>query len=213
MLRDHELHGRGGWLKFEDALPLTDLDDLPWNQTKPVSDRFGNNKSTGRIDGCIHGIESTIWLNGRGIETRSIGPDTNGLARCYVEDRQGAEAERQREGARRLIESGRPLMVCKTIVLELEWVLRGYYGFESAEVASVLRPLLGLPHVTIEDRATVEQALSHADARIDLADALHHASCRACASVAPFDDRRFARRAKRMGLSPPVMVPGARPRS
>jgi len=141
-----------------------------------------------------------------------IGLDTNVLARYYVEDRQDAESEPQREAARRLIESGRPLMVCKTVVLELEWVLRGYYGFAPAEVASVLRHLLALPHVTIEDRGTVEHAMSHADAGIDMADALHHASYRACASVASFDDRRFARRAKRMGLSPPVMVPGIRQR-
>ncbi|MEO8361924.1 MAG: type II toxin-antitoxin system VapC family toxin [Vicinamibacteria bacterium] len=141
-----------------------------------------------------------------------IGLDTNVLARYYVEDRQDVEAERQRAAARRLIESGRPLMVCKTVILELEWVMRGYYGFAPAEVVRVLRHLLALPHVTIEDRDAVEHALSQSDAGIDMADALHHASYRACASVASFDDRRFARRAKRMGLSPPVIVPTARQR-
>jgi hypothetical protein len=70
-----------------------------------------------------------------------------------------------------------------------------------------LRHLLALPHVTIEDRVTVEQALSHCDAGIDMADALHHASYRNCASMASFDDRRFARRAKKMGLAPAVIVP------
>ena len=136
-----------------------------------------------------------------------IGLDTNVLARYYVEDKQDAEAGRQREAARRLIESGRPLMVCKTVVLELEWVLRGYYGFAQDEITAVLRHLLALPHVTIEDRVTVEQGLSHCDAGIDLADALHHASYRACASMASFDDRKFARRAKKMGLAPAVIVP------
>ena len=136
-----------------------------------------------------------------------IGLDANVLARYYVEDRSDAEAERQRVAARRLIESGRPLMVCKTVILELEWIMRGYYGFTQVEAASVLRHLLGLPHVTIEDRGTVEQALSHCDAGIDLADALHHASYRACVSVASFDDRKFARRAKKLGLAPKVVVP------
>ena len=136
-----------------------------------------------------------------------IGLDTNILARYYVEDKAQAEAQRQRTAARRLIESGQPLMVCKTVILELEWVLRGYYGFAQDEAVSVLRHLLGLPHVTIEDRGTVEQALSHCDAGIDLADALHYASYRVCASMATFDDRRFARRAKKLGLAPVVVVP------
>jgi predicted nucleic-acid-binding protein len=136
-----------------------------------------------------------------------IGLDTNILARYYVEDKTDAEAERQRLAARRLIESGQPLMVCKTVILEFEWVMRGYYSFEQAEAVSVLRHLLGLPHVTIEDRITVEQALSYCDAGIDLADALHHASYRTCASMASFDDRKFARRAKKLGLAPTVVVP------
>jgi predicted nucleic-acid-binding protein len=141
-----------------------------------------------------------------------IGLDTNVLARYYVEDKQDAEAEDQREAARRLIESGRALMVSKTVILELEWVMRGYYGAKPAEVVSVLRHLLALPHVVIEDRGTVERALSYTDAGIDMADALHHASYRECVSVASFDDRQFARRAKRMGLAPPVIVPATRTR-
>jgi predicted nucleic-acid-binding protein len=136
-----------------------------------------------------------------------IGLDTNVLARYYVADRADAEAERQREAARRLIDSGQPLMVCKTVILEFEWVLRGFYGFSQQEAASVFRHLLSLGHVSVEDRSTVEQALSHWEAGIDLADALHYASYRTCDSMATFDDRRFARRARKLGLSPAVVVP------
>jgi predicted nucleic-acid-binding protein len=135
-----------------------------------------------------------------------IGLDTNVLARYYVDDASDAEARRQRVAARRLIEAGQPLMVSKSVVLELEWVMRGYYGFSQPEVASVLRHLLGLHHVTIEDREVVERALSSCDAGIDFADALHHASYKACASVATFDDRRFARRARKLGLTPSVKI-------
>jgi predicted nucleic-acid-binding protein len=137
-----------------------------------------------------------------------IGLDTNVLARYYVEDRTDAEAKRQRQAARGLIDSGQPLMVCKTVILEFEWVLRGYYEFDRAEAASVLRHLLSLGHVTVEDRSTVEQALSHWEAGIDLADALQYASYRSCDAMATFDDRRFARRARKLGLSPTVVVPG-----
>ncbi len=135
------------------------------------------------------------------------GLDTNVLARYFVEDRGDAEASRQRTAARHLIESGKPLMVCKTVILELEWVMRGYYGFTKGEVVSVLRYLLALPHITIEDRDTVEHALSHCDAGLELTDALHHASYRGCKNMASFDDRKFARRAKKMSLAPSVMVP------
>lgn len=136
-----------------------------------------------------------------------IGLDTNVLARYYIEDKADAAADRQRRAARRLIDSARPLMVCKTVVLEFEWVMRGYYGFAPEEVLSVLRHLLAMPHVTVEDRNAVAQALSLSETGIDFADALHHASYRSCDSMASFDDRRFARRAKKLALAPPVTVP------
>lgn len=136
-----------------------------------------------------------------------IGLDTNVLARYYVEDESDREAPKQREAARRLMESGKPLMVCKTALLELEWVMRGYYGFSAAEIAKVMNHILALPQITVEDRAGIVQALSHCEAGLDLADALHHASYRDCDSMAPFDDKQFARRARRMGLAPTVTVP------
>jgi len=136
-----------------------------------------------------------------------IGLDTNILARYYIDDSADQEAERQRTAARQLIESGRPLMVCKTVILELEWVMRGFYGFSEEQSLSVLQNLLSLPHVTIEDRPTVERALSFGSAGIDLADAMHHASYKNCATVATFDDKKFARRAKKLGLTPPLVVP------
>ena len=136
-----------------------------------------------------------------------IGLDTNVLARYYIADKADAEAVRQHEAARRLIESGQPLMVCNTVVLELEWVMRGFYAFSRAEIVGVMNHLLALPQVTIEDRESIVQALSHCDAGLELADALHHASYRGCDSVASFDDKKFARRARRMGLAPPVVVP------
>ena len=136
-----------------------------------------------------------------------IGLDTNVLARYYIEDKSDSQAQRQRLAARRLIESGAPLMVCKSVLLEFEWVMRGYYRFSSNEVLAVMRHLLTFEHIAIEERATFMQALSQADAGIDLADAMHHASCRACTSMASFDDRKFGQRAKKLGLMPSVLVP------
>ena len=135
-----------------------------------------------------------------------IGLDTNVLARYYIDDKADTEALRQRLAARRLMESGQPLMVSKSVLLELEWVMRGYYSFAQAEVASVIRHLLEHANIIVEDRDAVEQALSNCEAGIDFADALHHASYRSCDSVATFDDRKFARRAKKLGLAPAVVV-------
>jgi predicted nucleic-acid-binding protein len=52
-----------------------------------------------------------------------IGLDTNVLARYYIQDEGGEEAEKQHLAAHHLSESGQPLMVCKTALLELEWVM------------------------------------------------------------------------------------------
>lgn len=136
-----------------------------------------------------------------------IGLDTNVLARYYIEDESDEEATNQHQAARRLIESGTPLMVAKTVVLELEWVMRGYYGFSTEQVATALRHLLSLPQVMIEQREAVELAVAHSLSGLDFADALHLSSYPDCEKVASFDDRKFARRAKRLQLSPPVVVP------
>ena len=135
------------------------------------------------------------------------GLDTNVLVRYYVEDAADPESHRQRLAARRLIESGQALMVSKTVVLELEWVLRGYYGFDRAQVSSALGHLMTLSHITVEDRSVVQRALQNLEAGLDFADALHHASYVGCSRVASFDDRRFARRAGRLGLLPAVALP------
>ena len=136
-----------------------------------------------------------------------IGLDTNILARYYIDDQGDAESTKQREAARRLVEAGSPLMVCKTVLLEFEWVMRGYYEFERAAILKVFRHLCALPHVTIEERMAVEQAVVNYASGLDFADALHHAAYRQCESMASFDDKKFRKRAQRLGLAPAIVVP------
>lgn len=136
-----------------------------------------------------------------------IGLDTNILARYYVDDPDDVEATHQRQSAQHLLESGQRFMVAKTVVLELEWLLRGYYGFSSHEVVQVLQHLCQMPNVTIEARDDVTQAIAHCLAGLEFADALHLSSYRECDSMASFDDKKFAKRVSRMGLSPAVIVP------
>jgi predicted nucleic-acid-binding protein len=137
-----------------------------------------------------------------------IGLDTNVLARYFVEEAEAdAATQRQREAARELIESGQDLFLPKTVALELEWVLRGYYGFGVEQVLQVLDQLLHYACLDVEDRPALEQAVAGLRAGLDFADALHHASCRNCDSIASFDDRGFARRIRQLNLPPRVLVP------
>ena len=136
-----------------------------------------------------------------------IGLDTNILARYYIQDKSDTEAEKQHKSALKLVESGEPLMVCKTVILEFEWVMRGYYQFTSSDVSAVFQHLLSLEHIIIEDHTSIQQAIANFEIGFDFADALHHASYKNCTSVASFDDKKFARRAKRNGLMPSVIVP------
>jgi predicted nucleic-acid-binding protein len=138
-----------------------------------------------------------------------IGLDTNVLARYYLggHDADAATA-RQQQAARRLLEGGQRLLVCKTVLLELEWVMRGAYASTRAQFAGVLEHLLASPQVTVEDRLSVEAALIGLRSGLDFADALHHAAYRSCNAMASFDDRKFARRANKLGLAPRVAVPG-----
>jgi predicted nucleic-acid-binding protein len=137
-----------------------------------------------------------------------IGLDTNVLARYYLGGHEAdAATARQQQAARRLIEGDQALQVAKTVLLELEWVMRGAYASTREQFAGVLEHLLASPHVTVEDRLSVEAALVAHRAGLDFADALHHATYRACDAMASFDDRKFARRANKLGLAPAVTEP------
>jgi predicted nucleic-acid-binding protein len=137
-----------------------------------------------------------------------IGLDTNVLARYYLAGHDAdAATVRQQQAARRLLEGGQPLQVCKTVLLELEWVMRGVYGQSARQFSNVLEHLLSMPQVSVEDRQSLEAALQSHLSGLDFADALHHASYRSCKGMASFDDRKFGRRINKLGQPPRVAVP------
>ncbi len=137
-----------------------------------------------------------------------IAVDTNILARFYCDDPSDPEGVRQRPLARKVMLESPSVFVPLTVVLEFEWVLRGFYALPPAEVARVLEHLLGMPHVVVERWNTVRDALSEHRRGLDFADALHWACSAGCERLVTFDDKRFARRAKRLGLAPAVSLPG-----
>ena len=75
-----------------------------------------------------------------------IGLDTNVLARyCLGGNDVDAATARQQQAARRLLEGGQPRHVAKTVLLELEWVMRGAHGSTREQFAAVLNHLLASP--------------------------------------------------------------------
>ena len=136
-----------------------------------------------------------------------IGLDTNILARYYIDDEDDNEANKQQQAAKKLFESGQALKVSKTVMLEFEWVLRGYYRFQADDIIAVFQHLIAQPHVHVETLTEVEQAITGLEDGLDFADALHHANYQDCEAMASFDDRKFARRVKRLGLAPRIIIP------
>ena len=131
--------------------------------------------------------------------------DTNVLARFFVNDPDDPEAARQRPAAIRAM-SGR-VFVGITVVLELEWVLRGFYELSPSDVLRVLRALAGMPGVTLEGRHEVLAALDACEAhKLDFADALHLARSQRCTAFVTFD-KTLVKCATRGGQPLPMEVP------
>lgn len=59
------------------------------------------------------------------------------------------------------------------VILELEWMMRGFYKINRADALQVYRMLLGFAHVEVEDHARVLQALDYYEQGLDFADSLH----------------------------------------
>jgi len=136
-----------------------------------------------------------------------IAVDTNVLARFYCDDPDDPEAARQRPIARRVMVDSAAVFVPLAVVLEFEWVMRGFYEAEPESFCIAVEHLLGMPHVTVERWEAVKDAIELHRKGLDFADALHWACSRSCERFASFDDRRFVRRARRLGLVPEIAIP------
>jgi len=127
--------------------------------------------------------------------------DTNVLARFFIDDADDAQVARQRPAA--VAALAERSFVSVTVLLELEWVMRGFYELPAREISRVLRALAGINHVTLEDRDAVLMAIDAFDKGIDFADALHMARSSRASGFATFD-QRLAKRAKSLALAPSV---------
>jgi predicted nucleic-acid-binding protein len=120
-----------------------------------------------------------------------LGLDTNVLVRFLVRD-----DPRQYRRARRIIRdeviNGGSVFVSHLVLLEMEWVLRSRYEYAKNELMGVLVGILESADLTIEDEASLEQALfCWRDSSAEFADCLtgaRHLSL-GCHATATFDHR------------------------
>ena len=112
-----------------------------------------------------------------------IAVDTNVVVRLVV-----ADDEAQAARAAALFERN-GIYLCKTVLLETEWVLRFSYQLEGTAVLRALRGIVGLPQVSVEDGPAVAEALDLLGAGMDFADALHLVSSPEAAQFATFEGR------------------------
>jgi predicted nucleic-acid-binding protein len=127
-----------------------------------------------------------------------IAVDTNVLVRLLTND----DPVQSPRAARLFVEED--VFVSWTVLLELEWVLRGAYELPSRTIQSAFERLMSLPSVTVEAEAAVARALTWFAGGMDFADALHLASSATSVSGFHTFDKAFARRARKLGTAPAV---------
>ena len=135
-----------------------------------------------------------------------IAIDTNVLARFYVDDPSDPESKRQRPLAAQFLRDTPHVFVSVTVVLELACVLQAFYEFSVRDFCAVIVHLVGLPNVTVETWQAVLKACEYAELGLDFADALHLARSTEAEVFVTFDDRKVARRARKIVTQPPVAI-------
>lgn len=131
--------------------------------------------------------------------------DTNVLARFFIDDADDSQAALQRPAAAAALAAR--ALVPVTVLLELEWLMRGFYQLPPDEFSRVVRALAGIAHITVEHRDAVLAALDGFEQGLDFADALHVACSARAAAFVTFD-KRLAKRAKGLALLPAVELLG-----
>ncbi|MDE2368317.1 MAG: type II toxin-antitoxin system VapC family toxin [Burkholderiales bacterium] len=123
------------------------------------------------------------------------------LARFFVDDADDAQAAKQRPAA--VAALAERSFVSVTVLLEFEWVMRGFYELPPRDISRVLRALASIEHIALEDRGAVLHAVDAFDKGLDFADAVHLARSSRASGFSTFD-QRLAKRARGLALMPPV---------
>jgi predicted nucleic-acid-binding protein len=133
-----------------------------------------------------------------------IALDTNVIVRLVT-----ADDPDQLQAAREVFQTG-DLWICKTVLLETEWVLRYSYELAPTSILEVFRKLLGYSGLQVEDRSAVLRALGFYGKGMDFADALHLASSGEADRFATFD-RPLAKKGQSLEGVPQMVLLKATP--
>ena len=126
--------------------------------------------------------------------------DTNLLVRVLTND----DAVQSQRAAAFMRRQDR-LYVLKTVLLEIEWVLRSSYGFDREAISLGLRSVIRTPNFLIQDEKAVLVALEWYEEGLDFADAIHLASISGDTEFATFDVS-LRRTAERLGIGKVVSI-------
>jgi predicted nucleic-acid-binding protein len=97
-----------------------------------------------------------------------IAADTNILVRYLTND-----DPTQAKLALEILSKPEEIFIAKTVLLEMEWVLRSVYELKPPEIFKGLLQILGLPNVVPESPEQIALALEYYRQGMDFADALH----------------------------------------
>ena len=125
--------------------------------------------------------------------------DTNVIVRIVTND-----DPEQAQRAVALFERER-IFIAKTVLLEVEWVLRFSYHLPRGIIAPTLRKVVGLQQVEVENPDEIFIALDGYEQGLDFADALHLASSGRAEGFATFD-QKMAKRASQFLATKMVVV-------
>jgi predicted nucleic-acid-binding protein len=116
--------------------------------------------------------------------------DSNVLLRFLMHD-----DALQAQKAERLIKTG--VFAADTVMLEVEWVLRGGFELSREQVGGLLDALVRMPNIDFADRAAIEEAVLLYRKGLDFGDAMHAATSFAHAKNLRTFDKSFVKDAKR----------------
>jgi len=104
----------------------------------------------------------------------------------------------QSKKALNLIRGSEEILLPKTVLLEMEWVLRAVYKLPTASVERAIVHVLGLPNVQAKAPEQISNALEFYRGGMDFADALHLAGSGTIEAFYTFDEK-FAKTARKFG--------------
>lgn len=129
-----------------------------------------------------------------------IAIDTNILVRIVTND-----SPEQVQKAAELL-SQNPVFISKTVILELEWVLRFSYQLNRDVIFATFQRILTTDNFTIEQHSRIEQALQWYQQGMDFADALHLAGSSQAEKFASFD-KKLIKKAKLLNTGVEITEP------